>query len=155
VREPFAPEQRAHVGERPAQVGDRALPLDAVEALGERWAAGADAEREAPVRQPLEPGRGQRDRRRAPAPDRYDRRAEADPRRPRRELGQEDRRVVRPALGDVHALEAQVVSLDREPRDHVRARLERGECDTYGIHLVTTLNVAVRDLPSAGVTVSR
>ena len=62
-----------------------------------------------PPERPLQAGRGEGDGRRRAAPDGDDRRAEADVRGPLGQLREEERRVVRPRLGDLDAIEAQLV----------------------------------------------
>ena len=123
-------EQRAHRGHRLAQPRERPVPRDAVEALGQRRAAGADAEREAPAGAALQAGRAERDgRRRAPPRPRSPTCRARCARSAAASSASRTSRVVRPPLGDLDAVEAQLVRLRGEPHDHVGARLERGEPD--------------------------
>ena len=75
------------------------------------------------------PGGGERDARRRPAPHREHARAEPDPRRLRRDLGEHDRGVVAPRLRDLDAIEIERLGLLCEPHDRVHARFEGGERD--------------------------
>ena len=127
ARQAIARQQRAHLGQRLAQAGDRSLPAHAVQAFRQRRAAGSQAERETAAGGALQSSGGERDSRRCPAPHRDHARAEPDPRRLRRDLREQDRGVVAPRLCDLETLEPDCIGLPREPQDRVHSRFERGE----------------------------
>ena len=104
IREPIARQERANRRQRLAQSHDWPGPRDAVKALGERRAAGADTKRKSTSGAALDPSRAESDGRRRASPHRNDRSAEVDARGPQGKFRQQDHRIVSPPLSDVHPI---------------------------------------------------
>ena len=96
-----------------------------MQALDERRAAGAEAEREAAIGRPLKARRSHRDRRRRATPDREHRRGEPDSRGDAGDLREQHDGVVGPPLGGSEAGVTELLGGDGEPDRRVGVGLER------------------------------
>ena len=95
-----------------------------MQALDERWAAGAEAESEAAIRRPLKAGRGHGDRRRRATPDREHRRGEPDSRGDSGDLRQQHHRILGPALGGAETGVSELLGTDGEADRRLGVGLE-------------------------------
>jgi hypothetical protein len=64
------------------------------------------------------------------------------------DLRQQDRRVVRPALGDVDSVIAEILRLGRQPKDHICPRLKWREPHTHTAWLLNRVHFRSRLLSS-------
>jgi hypothetical protein len=112
-----------------------------MEPFGQRWAAGADPEREATLAAPLEARRAEGDGGRCAPPCRDNRGAETDVLSACRELSEQDHRVVRQTLREVDTVKTQLVGLAPEPQDEIGAGLKGRErhADTALLSIFSTL----------------
>ncbi len=106
------------------------LPLDPVEPLNQRRAAGAQAEREAPAGRPLQARRRHCDCRGTAAPDRQHGRGEVDPRGDSGDPGEQHHRIVSPPLGRAEAPVSELLGSDGEADRCLLVGLERRDPDT-------------------------
>ena len=145
-RQASALQQRLDSDDRGAHPIDRLLPGQSVQALDERRAARAEAEREAAFGRALQTCRGHGDRRRRATPDREHRRRQPDSRGGSGDLREQHYSIVGPTLGGAEAGIAEPLGGQREADRRLAIGLERRDA---GANTRTARIVELRQISPA------